>query len=154
MEDIRLRSYQDEMLAASLKDNVIVAMETGSGKTHVAIARIAAELERTSSNSSSSSSSPQQQRVWFLAPTVALCQQQCRAIATHLPAYQTRVLTGADGVEFWTEQRLWDEVLLNVRVVVSTHAVLRDALTHGFVKMEGLSLIVFDEGKCVYELYF
>lgn len=139
MEAIRLRSYQDEMLAASLQQNVIVAMDTGSGKTHVAIARIAAELERCSSSSS--------KRIWFLAPTVALCQQQSLAIQTHLPAYQTRVLTGADGVEFWTEQRLWDAVLMNVPVVVSTHAVLRDALTHGFVKMEGLSLIVFDEGE-------
>lgn len=44
---VRLRSYQAEMLEKSLKQNVIVAMDTGSGKTHVAIARIQAELERS-----------------------------------------------------------------------------------------------------------
>jgi len=44
---VRLRSYQQEMLDASMKRNVIVAMDTGSGKTHVAIARIQAELERS-----------------------------------------------------------------------------------------------------------
>lgn len=44
---IKLRSYQQEMLEESLKRNVIVAMDTGSGKTHVAIARIQAELERS-----------------------------------------------------------------------------------------------------------
>lgn len=44
---VRLRSYQSEMLEESLKRNVIVAMDTGSGKTHVAIARIQAELERS-----------------------------------------------------------------------------------------------------------
>ncbi|KAI9690851.1 MAG: hypothetical protein M1822_008470 [Bathelium mastoideum] len=131
----RLRTYQDEMLEESLQRNVVVAMDTGSGKTLVAIARIAAELERSSV----------QQRVWFLAPTVALCQQQAAAIRAHLPAYQTKVLTGQDGVELWTEQELWDAALLNVSVVVSTHAVLRDALTHGFVGMEGLALLVFDE---------
>ena len=62
---IRLRSYQHEMLKKSLERNVIVAMPTGSknrllgsdgnltlliilsgGKTHIAIARIQAELER------------------------------------------------------------------------------------------------------------
>jgi len=44
---VRLRSYQQEMLDESMKRNVIVAMDTGSGKTHVAIARIQAELERS-----------------------------------------------------------------------------------------------------------
>lgn len=42
---IKLRSYQHEMLDASMKGNIIVAMDTGSGKTHVAIARIRKELE-------------------------------------------------------------------------------------------------------------
>jgi primosomal protein N' len=33
------RAYQLEMLAASLKENVIVAMDTGSGKTQVYVSR-------------------------------------------------------------------------------------------------------------------
>ena len=47
---VRLRSYQQEMLEESLRRNVIVAMDTGSGKTHIAIARIQAELERSESD--------------------------------------------------------------------------------------------------------
>jgi superfamily II DNA or RNA helicase len=31
----RLRSYQAEMVEASMKGNIIVAMDTGSGKTHM-----------------------------------------------------------------------------------------------------------------------
>lgn len=46
-----------------------------------------------------------------------------------------------------TEKRLWDAVLHNVKVVVSTYQILLDALTHAFVHMESLALIVFDEGK-------
>lgn len=66
---IAARAYQVEMLEASLKENVIVAMDTGSGKTQVsvspggvafvllvliyrrlsAVLRIRAELERMSS---------------------------------------------------------------------------------------------------------
>ncbi|KAL4778366.1 hypothetical protein BJX76DRAFT_362809 [Aspergillus varians] len=34
----RARSYQQEMFEASLKDNIIVAMGTGSGKTHMCAA--------------------------------------------------------------------------------------------------------------------
>jgi ERCC4-related helicase len=34
-ETFRLRSYQAEMVEESLKANIIVAMDTGSGKTHM-----------------------------------------------------------------------------------------------------------------------
>lgn len=44
---LRLRSYQTEMLQASMERNVIVAMDTGSGKTHIAAARIRLEIERS-----------------------------------------------------------------------------------------------------------
>lgn len=58
-----------------------------------------------------------------------------------------KYLSGADGVDRWTDQKLWDLVLANVKVVVSTYQILLDALTHGFIEMERLALIVFDEGK-------
>lgn len=34
-QTFRLRSYQDEMVEESLNANIIVAMDTGSGKTHM-----------------------------------------------------------------------------------------------------------------------
>src|SRR5436305_5545763 len=34
-----------------------------------------------------------------------------------------------------------------MEVVISTHAVLANVLTHGFVKMAYLTLLIFDEGK-------
>lgn len=34
-----------------------------------------------------------------------------------------------------------------VQIVVSTHAVLADALSHGFVKIWKLALLIFDEGE-------
>ncbi|KAH8818129.1 hypothetical protein F5882DRAFT_252622, partial [Hyaloscypha sp. PMI_1271] len=83
------RPYQLEMVQESLNKNIIIAMDTGSGRTH-----------------------------WYFC---------------------------ADGVERWTKQSLWDGVLGNVRVVVSTYQILLDALTHAVVKMEQLALIVFDE---------
>ena len=41
---------------------------------------------------------------------------------------------------------IWDAVLKNIRVVVFTHAVLLDALSHGFVQVTQLALMIFDEG--------
>lgn len=46
----------------------------------------------------------------------------------------------------WTEQHLWDAVLSNTKIVVSTYQILLDALTHAFIRMESLALIIFDEG--------
>ncbi|KAI9820606.1 MAG: Dicer-like protein 2 [Pycnora praestabilis] len=137
---LRPREYQKEMLEESLRRNIIVAMDTGSGKTQIAVLRIAAELEHC----------PPDQLVWFLAPSVALCQQQYAVIVSQLPAFQSRFLSGADNVEFWSEQWMWDAILQNVRVVVSTHQILLDALVHGFVRMSRLALLVFDEAHwCV-----
>ncbi|KAL4877813.1 hypothetical protein BJY04DRAFT_221780 [Aspergillus karnatakaensis] len=133
--DYFARSYQVEMFEASLKENIVVAMGTGSGKTHIALLRIMHELERSDGK----------KLIWFLAPTVALCLQQQKLIAKHIPVAKSRTLTGLDKVELWTEQAVWDEVLNEIQVVVSTPAVLLDAMTHGFVRISRLGLIIFDE---------
>ena len=40
------RGYQQEMLDASLRRNVVIAMDTGSGKTLIAVLRMKIEAER------------------------------------------------------------------------------------------------------------
>jgi len=40
------RGYQQEMLDESLQRNIIIALDTGSGKTLIAVLRIKHELER------------------------------------------------------------------------------------------------------------
>ncbi|OQN95566.1 hypothetical protein B0A48_18501 [Cryoendolithus antarcticus] len=110
-------------------------MDTGSGKTQVAMLRIQAELDRCAA----------EQRIWFLAPSVDLCIQQHDTLRQAMPAYKMRLLTGQDNVDKWSELRIWDAALNQARVVVSTHAVLADALRHGFVRLTSLALLIFDE---------
>jgi ERCC4-related helicase len=95
-----------------------------------------AELERC----------PYDKVVWFLAPMVPLVIQQKEAIGACVPAIKIRLLIGPDGVDRWSDQETWDAALLDMRIIVSTPAVLADALEHGFVKMGKLALLVFDEG--------
>lgn len=136
---INARGYQIEMFEKSLIQNIIVAMDTGSGKTQVAVLRIQAELEKCSDKI-----------VWFLAPTIALCEQQFRVIKSQIGAAQIKILSGADDVDTWSESRIWDDYLRDTRVVVSTYQVLLDAITHAFVQFSRLCLIVFDEAhNCV-----
>ncbi|ROW06517.1 hypothetical protein VMCG_04359 [Cytospora schulzeri] len=119
---ITARAYQLEMLEASLKKNVIVAMDTGSGKTQVAVLRIKAEIERKASN----------QVIWFLATTNPLCFQQFGVIKSQIPSAKTKMIVGANNVDSWSKST-WDGALTNVDIVVSTHQVLLDALLHAFI---------------------
>lgn len=75
-----------------------------------------------------------------------LACQQFDVIKSQISSVQIRCLTSSDNVDRWTEKEQWDIVLAGIRVVVSTHAVLHDALCHAFISMESLALIVFDEG--------
>ncbi|KAI0591579.1 Dicer-dimer multi-domain protein [Pyrenophora tritici-repentis] len=138
-ETFQLRAYQAEMVEESMKANIIVVMDTGSGKTHIAIERTRAELETCQPDK------PTWKIVWFLAPTVSLCEQQHEVFLSNLPGFGHQILCGRDDIEFWTTQRHWDSILTNVRIVVSTHQVLLEALTHGFVKLTKLALLIFDE---------
>ncbi|KAL9596168.1 MAG: hypothetical protein Q9219_005988 [cf. Caloplaca sp. 3 TL-2023] len=118
-EVLQPRAFQYEMLEESLQSNIIIA----------------AELEKA----------PSEKRIWFLAPHVELATQQARVIASQIPSVQTRLLLGADGVDHWSEQWIWDEILRGIKIVISTHQILLDALIHGFVRMAQLSLMIFDE---------
>ena len=79
---------------------------------------------------------------------MTLCEQQHEVFQSNLPGFGYQLLCGRDDIELWTKQSDWNTVLHNVRVVLSTHQVLLDALTHGFVRLSKLALLIFDEGLC------
>ena len=55
------------------------------------------------------------------------------------------MLCGADGVDKWSTKAIWDAALKNIQIVCSTPQVLLDCLTHGFVKLKTIALLVIDE---------
>lgn len=90
------------------------------------------------------------QLIWFLAPTVSLCHQQFNVISLQIASVRIRLLTGNENVDTWNADE-WGLAMEDVRIVVSTYQVLLDALSNGFVGINRLALIVFDEGtssKC------
>lgn len=89
------------------------------------------------------------QRIWFLASTVALCEQQFKVITRQIPSVQVKLLIGDSNVDSWSSQGMWAEFLLNVKIVVSTYQILHDAISHGFVSLSSLALVVFDEGTSI-----
>nr|WKU84469.1 dicer-like 2 [Erysiphe quercicola]WKW83696.1 dicer-like protein 2 [Erysiphe quercicola] len=137
---VKPRSYQLEMFEESRKRNIIIAMDTGSGKTHIAVMRMKYELDRM----------PQHKMIWFLTPTVSLGSQQYQYIQSQICSSEIKFLSSSDNIDRWTEQTVWDSVLKNIDIVVSPYQILLDALTHGFVKFDSLALLVIDEAhNCV-----
>ncbi|EPS97507.1 hypothetical protein FOMPIDRAFT_1031930 [Fomitopsis schrenkii] len=128
------RSYQQELLEESLQSNIIIALDTGSGKTLIAVLRIKHEVEREPRKVS-----------WFFAPTVALIEQQCHVIRKVIPV-PVCMISGASEPNQWKDGALWRSVLESHRVIVSTPQVLLDALLHGYADLgRDISLLVFDE---------
>ncbi len=81
-----------------------------------------------------------------MAPTVTLAKQQEDVIRAQIPGVQSRLICGMHGVDAWSSRAIWEEILRNIRVIVSTFQILFDAVSHGFVRLDSLSLIVIDEG--------
>ena len=48
IQTIETRKYQLEMLEESLRRNIIIALDTGAGKTHIAVLRMKHEIDRES----------------------------------------------------------------------------------------------------------
>ena len=88
---------------------------------------------------------------WFLAPTVALCQQQHAVFVQQMPAVQIKLLTGAI-IDKWSNNKTWDDFLIDTRIVVSTYQLLYDAISHAFVRFDRLTLLVVDEGIQIHSL--
>ena len=82
---------------------------------------------------------------WFVAPTVALVQQQRDVIATHIPV-SVGLVSGASDPHQWKDPSLWRGILDTHRVMVTTPQVLLDALRHGYANLGAdISLLIFDE---------
>lgn len=79
---------------------------------------------------------------------MVLCRQQFNTIQLQMAAVPMRLITGNDNVDTW-DASIWNVLLKDVRIVVSTYQVLLDALSHAFVRMDQLALLVFDEGQSI-----
>ncbi|KAH9933177.1 P-loop containing nucleoside triphosphate hydrolase protein [Epithele typhae] len=131
---VHTRAYQQELLEESLHRNIVIALDTGSGKTHIAVLRMKHEAEHEPRKVS-----------WFIAPTVALVEQQYQVIKTAIPVSVGQV-SGASEPNQWKDAHLWRQILSSHRIMVTTPQVLLDALHHGYVIMGlDIGLIVFDE---------
>ncbi|KAJ2554588.1 Dicer-like protein 1, partial [Coemansia sp. RSA 1933] len=146
---IKPREYQLSLLKRALSDNTVVILETGSGKTLVAVMLIqwfAQRAARLAANDATSDNRDKRQsgkvRV-FLNNTVALVHQQARVIAENTDQ-KVQEFIGSMGIDEWDEAK-WADKWNNATVFVMTHQVLLNALRSGHIHISNIDLLVFDE---------
>ncbi|KAI9294789.1 hypothetical protein K502DRAFT_304512, partial [Neoconidiobolus thromboides FSU 785] len=136
------RQYQIELFEKAKKDNIIAVLETGTGKTLIAIMLIKHILLN---EKVLRLKQPERQRKYciFLVNTVALAVQQATTIANNIP-FRVAQLYGELGVDGWSDSK-WQSCLNSTDVLVLTAQIFLDMLRHGKIQMKEIGLIVFDE---------
>ncbi|SJX66616.1 related to cell cycle control protein dicer [Sporisorium reilianum f. sp. reilianum] len=155
------RSYQLELAELAKAGNVLVCLDTGSGKTLISVLLLqhVHEVQNAqrppSPPQSPAPPAPQRPKVsFFLVNLVPLVHQQSSVIAGHsnlsvgkLYGELKDTVRGKGNkltVDGWREPQ-WSALLESHQVIVSTAQCFLDALIHGFIKMDDLNLLIFDE---------
>ncbi|KAH0970234.1 hypothetical protein GBA52_022390 [Prunus armeniaca] len=128
------RKYQLELCKRAIEENIIVYLGTGCGKTHIAVLLIY-ELGHLIRK-------PEKNKCIFLAPTVALVQQQARVIEDSLD-FKVGIYCGSSNQ--FKNHRDWEKEMEQYEVLVMTPEILLRNLYHCFIKMESIALLIFDE---------
>ncbi|XVF48473.1 hypothetical protein PTKIN_Ptkin03bG0193100 [Pterospermum kingtungense] len=128
------RKYQLDLCKKATEENIIVYLETGCGKTHIAVLLIY-ELGHLIRK-------PQRKICIFLAPTVALVQQQGRVIEDSLD-FKVGIYCG--NCRHLKNHHDWEKEIEQYEVLVMTPQILLRSLYHCFIRMDLIALLIFDE---------
>lgn len=130
------RSYQVKVYEVAMRRNTIAVLETGSGKTIIAVMLIKDIAQ-------SMKSSGEKKLMVFLAPTVHLVNQQYKFISNHT-GLQVGEYCGAKGIDEWNV-KIWEKEISEHDVLVMTPQILLDALRKAFLNLDMVSLMIIDE---------
>ncbi|KAK9131441.1 hypothetical protein Sjap_011928 [Stephania japonica] len=130
------RKYQMEIFEVAKRRNTIAVLDTGSGKTMVAVMLIKEVGMEMVDNAD-------KKLILFLAPTVHLVNQQFEVIKVHTN-FKVEQYYGAKGVDEWSAE-CWEREISEHEVMVMTPQVLLDALRKAFLNLDRICLLIFDE---------
>ncbi|RLN17370.1 hypothetical protein C2845_PM02G08360 [Panicum miliaceum] len=130
------RWYQLEALERAVAGNTVAFLETGAGKTLIAVLLLRAYAHRLRS-------APPPSFAVFLVPTVVLVSQQARVIEAHTDL-RVDQFYGEMGVDLWRADT-WRAAVDGAEVLVMTPQILLDNLRHSFFRLRDIALLIFDE---------
>ncbi|KAG2474001.1 MAG: DEAD/DEAH box helicase, fanconi anemia group M protein [Nitrosopumilales archaeon] len=123
---IERREYQVNLANQAIKENCIVVLPTGLGKTSIALLVIAEFLSKGRGG------------ILFLAPTRVLVNQHYEFLKNNLILDDIGMITGEDLIQ--KRKKLW----IN-SVICATPEITKNDLDRQIVPVEQFSLVIFDE---------
>ncbi|KAF1798735.1 dsRNA-specific ribonuclease III dicer [Mucor lusitanicus] len=136
------REYQYEIFKKAVSENTIAVLDTGAGKTLIAVMLIkhmlALEREKLQANRDY-----RRKVTFFLVDRVHLVFQQASVIRANCDA-QVKELCGDMNVDAWKADT-WTEIWDNNDICVLTAQIFLDNLRSGFLTLDRVNIMVFDE---------
>ncbi len=126
-ETLEQREYQLAIAKSCTRENTLVVLPTGLGKTAVAALVIAETLAK------------EKGKILFMAPTKPLVEQHASFIRRVVAGAEPAVLTGE--VSPKKRVKVWEES----QIIVSTPQVISNDLISGRISLSDVSLTIFDE---------
>ncbi|KAF4555624.1 Dicer-like protein [Elsinoe fawcettii] len=134
------REYQLELFERAKQQNTIAVLDTGTGKTLIAVLLLRHVIDQELDDRLAGKPS---RIAFFLVPAVNLVFQQ-QAVLKHNLNYEVTRIYGAMGIDLWTKDK-WIKHFSSNKVIVCTPEVLHLCLSHGFIRMDQINLLIFDE---------
>ncbi|XP_039110487.1 endoribonuclease Dicer [Hyaena hyaena] len=132
------RKYQVELLEAALDHNTIVCLNTGSGKTFIAVL-----LTKELSYQIRGDFSRNEKRTVFLVNSANQVAQQVSAVRTHSDL-KVGEYSHLEVNASWTKEK-WNQEFTKHQVLVMTCYVALNVLKNGYLSLSDINLLVFDE---------
>lgn len=143
------REYQLELFERAKKENTIAVLDTGSGKTLIAVLLlrwiIDKELEERKDGRPAKVG-------FFLCCSVALAYQQFSVLESNLD-HKILKFCGNDGAEQFSRST-WQHHFNTGKVIVCTPAILYQCLSRGYISMRQINILIFDEAHHAKKLHY
>src|SRR3989338_8328676 len=124
------RLYQQTILGTAANFNTLVVLPTGLGKTALAFLLAAHRLHHYPNS-----------KMLMLAPTKPLCEQHVDTFKQHLDIPEEKIVLFTGNVSPEKRAELWK----GATIIISTPQGLENDVINKRVKLEEVSLLVFDE---------
>nr|QIA50577.1 dicer-like protein 1 [Penicillium italicum] len=134
------REYQIELFERARARNTIAVLDTGSGKTLVAVLLLKHILQ-IELNKRAHGTKPRV--AFFLVDSVTLVFQQSAVLRNNLDQKVAHFF-GNLGPDLWDKQT-WNKHLEKNMVIVCTAEILNQALLNGHIGIDQINLLIFDE---------
>ncbi|KAE8149317.1 ATP-dependent helicase dcl1 [Aspergillus avenaceus] len=134
------REYQVELFERAKSQNTIAVLDTGSGKTLIAVLLLKHVIELELIDRAEGKPP---RTSFFLVDSVTLAYQQAAVLRNNIDQNVAHFF-GAMGTDLWNKQ-IWEMHLSDNMIIVCTAEILNQCLLNSHIRMDQINLLIFDE---------